>query len=584
MYKLFVAVRYLRRNWLNLVGVAAVAIAVMVPICVLSVMKGFDDEIRSRSRDTLSDLIVDPGSNDSFGGYEDLIARIEKLPHVLSAAPEYAGLAIVRIGKQTRYAQFRGIQLDKELRSTDFAHYYRSWRAQEARNDLTSILTLTGSRPGVPDAETVKALASRLREKDFKALPRRHRRVLKEYAKATHVDLSACFRNAESAMPKWIAVANPKREAPAFIGSEMAIIGRRRDGGLNWLEKGGELILIIPTEVHDSTRVFQRCRVSGYFKSGLYDYDQHTIVLPLEAIQKRLRKPGHVTSINIRLDDFANAPATRAALWGLLSPAELSRGFHLMKPILKGKYPAIHKVVKDEVKFLRDHASSAGGDTIRQVSFRLEYRLLSVTRQELADTSPDRLSEEEIEELREFEKLCATCAAEAIAPNFRISTWHDKRRNFLRAVQVEQRVMAFILFFVTIVAGFLIFSILHTTVHVKTKDIGILKAIGGTMQGIMGLFLLNGLFIALIGSVMGAIGGLLITKYLNEIETMLSRMVGFRLFPRDIYYLDQIPVDKDPVPSAIFICITALTISFLASALPAWKAARLDPVEALRYE
>jgi len=85
MYKLYVAIRYLWRSWLNWVGVAAVAIAVCVPICVLSVMKGFDQEIRARSRDTLADLIVSPRSDDSFSGYRELMAKIERLPHVATS-------------------------------------------------------------------------------------------------------------------------------------------------------------------------------------------------------------------------------------------------------------------------------------------------------------------------------------------------------------------------------------------------------------------------------------------------------------------------------------------------------------------
>ena len=96
MYKLFIAFRYLRRNWLNLVGMLAVALGVMVPICVLSVMKGFDEEFRSRIRATLSDLIVERRTDDPFGGYEEMMARIEKMPHVVAFAPEYEGLALLK--------------------------------------------------------------------------------------------------------------------------------------------------------------------------------------------------------------------------------------------------------------------------------------------------------------------------------------------------------------------------------------------------------------------------------------------------------------------------------------------------------
>ena len=79
MYKTFVAFRYLRRNWLNVVGVCAVAVGVLVPTCVLSVMKGFDEELRRRIRGPLADLVVESPYEGAFSGYEELMARIERL-------------------------------------------------------------------------------------------------------------------------------------------------------------------------------------------------------------------------------------------------------------------------------------------------------------------------------------------------------------------------------------------------------------------------------------------------------------------------------------------------------------------------
>ncbi len=128
-----------------------------------------------------------------------------------------------------------------------------------------------------------------------------------------------------------------------------------------------------------------------------------------------------------------------------------------------------------------------------------------------------------------------------------MSTWEDKRLTFLRAVALERQVMAFILFFVGLIAGFLILSLLHTTVISKTRDIGTLKSIGGSVHGIMSIFLLNGLLMGLIGSALGTAGGFLITRNINAIEAFLERIVGFSLFPSDIYYLDRIPVDQHPV-------------------------------------
>jgi len=86
------------------------------------------------------------------------------------------------------------------------------------------------------------------------------------------------------------------------------------------------------------------------------------------------------------------------------------------------------------------------------------------------------------------------------------------------------------------------------------------------------------------GSTLGVIGGLLITQNINALEAFLDRMLGFSVFPADIYYLDKLPVDQDPFWSTVAICASAIVVSFLASAYPAWKASRLDPVEALRHE
>jgi lipoprotein-releasing system permease protein len=164
-----------------------------------------------------------------------------------------------------------------------------------------------------------------------------------------------------------------------------------------------------------------------------------------------------------------------------------------------------------------------------------------------------------------------------------VKTWEEERAGFLRAIALERSVLGVILFFIIVVAGFMILSLLTTVVVEKTKDIGILKAIGGKTGDILQIFLLNGLLMGMIGALIGLVLGLILAFNLNWISDRVYDLTGFRVFPKDIYYLDKIPTEINPITIAL-ICTAAVFVSFLASLYPALRAARLNPVEALRYE
>ena len=175
-------------------------------------------------------------------------------------------------------------------------------------------------------------------------------------------------------------------------------------------------------------------------------------------------------------------------------------------------------------------------------------------------------------------------AMEDYAPSrFVVATWEHKQGPLLAAVAVEQGILNLLLFFIIAVAGFGILAIFSMIVVEKTRDIGILKALGASNAGVRGIFLGYGLSLGLVGSGVGLVSGLLFVRYINEIERGLSHLTGRRVFDPDIYYFDGIPA-LVVVGTVIWIVAGALFISTAASVFPAQRAARLRPVQALRNE
>jgi lipoprotein-releasing system permease protein len=166
---------------------------------------------------------------------------------------------------------------------------------------------------------------------------------------------------------------------------------------------------------------------------------------------------------------------------------------------------------------------------------------------------------------------------------FKISTWRDKEGALMAAVQMETAVLNVLLFLIIAVAGFGILAIFFMIVVEKTRDIGILKSLGATGRGIMGIFLGYGLSLGVVGASVGMALGLAFVHYINEIADLLGRVTGQPVFDPSIYYFQKIPTIIE-WHTVMWVVAGAMAIAILASILPARRAARLHPVEALRYE
>lgn len=165
----------------------------------------------------------------------------------------------------------------------------------------------------------------------------------------------------------------------------------------------------------------------------------------------------------------------------------------------------------------------------------------------------------------------------------RVATWEEHQGPLLAAIDVERSILNILLFMIVGVAGFSILAIFTMIVSEKYRDIGILKSLGAGNQGVMSIFIGYGLLLGTVGCVLGTLLGLAITDNINQIEAFLTKLSGRALFPRDVYYFKEIPTNVDPL-SVLAVNVGAVSIAVLFSLLPAWRAARLHPVRALRFE
>jgi len=173
--------------------------------------------------------------------------------------------------------------------------------------------------------------------------------------------------------------------------------------------------------------------------------------------------------------------------------------------------------------------------------------------------------------------------ARAAGPYSRIVTWQDMNSSLFAALQVERNVMFLILTLIILVAALNIVSGLIMLVKDKSGDIAILRTMGAARGAVMRVFLIAGASIGVVGTLVGFALGVVFCLNIESIRQFLSSLTGTQLFNPEIYFLSRMPAEMNP-REVISVVAMSLGLSFLATLYPSWRAARLDPVEALRYE
>jgi lipoprotein-releasing system permease protein len=272
--------------------------------------------------------------------------------------------------------------------------------------------------------------------------------------------------------------------------------------------------------------------IANEFRTGVYQIDQRTVFVPIDRLQQLLKMSPAFTVTRQQADDDLTSPGT-PALTGEVAPARVTT-------VLVRGAPGV------DLEALRQHCESVYA--------------------KFADDFAGRVP-----------------SAGMIAGNNLIKTWEMQNATLVGAVKKETALVLTLLWLISLVASFLILAIFWAMISEKTKDIGTLRAIGASGPGVAGIWVIYGLIIGLIGSVLGVALATLIVTNINPIHEWLGRALNIYVWDPRVYYFTQIPSKIDP-QRALVVFASGLGFSLLGAIIPAARAAAMKPVTALRFE
>ena len=538
MYKALLCLRYLRTRYIALASIISVMLGVATMIVVNSVMAGFATEMRDRIHGILADVVVETNTLDGRPDAEEQFRKVRSVigdeVAGMTATVEVYGMLSFQSGRQwtTRQIALIGIEPEGKAQVGPLVEYLASY--QPLVEDGKVVRPAERSRDEPPGWElTPSALAYRkkmaVQQQEFL---RRHRQEENPSAIDSEIPHGPGADSAEEAKEPGGTKPAPGAElqnAPASDpskGIEAPDLGQMSDE---------------PDDpaAPDAARVVIGAGLAQYLYADPTTGKMKTMemIRPGATVQISTVKAGvppepkhfNATVVDVFKSGMSEYDST--LVFCNIEQLQLIRG--MMNDAPQG--PSITSI---QIR-LKDYAKC------RDVIDRLQA---------------------------------------AFPPGlWTVRTWEQKQGPLLEAVAVESAILNVLLFLIIAVAGFGILAIFFMIVVEKTRDIGILKSLGASSNGVMSIFLSYGLSLGIVGSGVGVVLGLLFVRNINIIEKWISWLTGHEVFPAKIYYFDKIPTAVNPL-TVLWVAVGAMTIAVLASILPARRAARLNPVEALRYQ
>lgn len=536
MYKLLLCLRYLRTRWIALASIISVMLGVATMIVVNSVMAGFRHEMHQRLHGILSDVVVE---SHSLEGFTNVQWHLDEIRNVLgdeleemSATVHVPAMLSFQFNGQwiTRPVQLIGIDAATYANISDFDEYLLH---EQNRRQVSFQLHESGYDARLP----------------YAGWPYRRQRV--KFEQAYHEQMEAMQQYEQPGPPDPFR-RDAVRAAPAGDTANSEAVAEPPA-----VEELGPVPSSVPPEMEGLA--------AGDDRPAQFDEmnEQHTgIILGIAMCSMRRRNPdGNVEDFYLCLpgDDVKLTFPTAGAPPQAVNASFTVVDFYESK---MSEYDSTLAFVPlgqlQRLRGMIDPQSGLGAVTSIQIKLK-EGANLEAARDRLQARFP------------------------AADFPYRIQTWKEMQGPLLAAVQMETAILNILLFLIIAVAGFGILATFFMIVVEKTKDIGILKSLGAPSGGVAKIFLGYGLSLGIVGSGVGMVMGLLFVVYINQIAELLGAITGQDVFNPEIYYFQEIPTIVSPLTIA-WIVVGAMLIAVLASVLPAIRAARLHPVEALRYE
>lgn len=549
MYKLFLTLRYLRKRRIAYFAIAAVTLCTAMVLIVMSVMGGFLDQLKRKARGLLGDIIVD---NQSYGGfplYNEFINDVAQWPTVVKATPVLYTHGLLRFPEtsQTNMVRVVGVRLDEVYQVNAFKqslYYERFYPGTTHLGEQQQ--PLLGFDRSKPEIEWREASGNVLGAGPRPVLPPTYQAALEQ-------SFAAGLTDDESPETEWTLTTRGAKlptlygwyEAVEGLGSP-ELVGDPRPG------------LIIGRDIVAKRQSDGKYKRYWYYPRGCTISITLLPLTPSGGVDTPIKQPFRYT------DD------SRTGIYEIDSQ-HVYCDFDLLQQLLQlHEVPRVDPETNQPVGVVRGRAHQiqiklAEGADPNAVAARLEQHYHSLA------------SDPRFASTLTLNEISAINWVQAL-------TWEQSQAHIIAPVEKERQLVTILFGIISLVAAVLVLCILYMIVLQKTRDIGIIKAIGGSSGGVALIFITYGAAVGIVGSVLGTILGYYFVTYINEFQDLLTRLnPAWQVWDRSVYSFDAIP-NTVRIADMVSVIVLAILLSTVGSFAAAWRAGSMEPVEALRHE